>query len=600
MKMGYGGVSSSSTLFCAYACSLVLLLLIVTTITTTTTNNVYVNAASVLLNSDGVFSVGDSAGEDDISIQYKTIDSSNWWSSGCRTVHFSSKANNNNNNAVAATVDNYSAIECKSVRTLKEEHVPIQKVFTPTYVSYRYMLDTPDEDICGTLRSIELFLQVNASSCDEYFCSPAGETTEASITKRSNRKLHSRLLNFCRYCARADFDDFHLRVANGSCPDFVRDFPADKNFCSNGGRFQQGFPIDFSRVANSAQTPFICACQKSKLYGFKCDGYSMLVIPFSQFAQPFVMFGLCLLLMLGLSLIYIVPTVVAYLVDLVKNRDEWTSKILNIFSLRLFVALFLLGSLFLLALENMFAFPFTTMFNARLSVGDGIFRATSLLCLFISMFTLFTLWVQVMYKGNSLGQRGIPILVKVALGLVYVFFILFVAFPIAHHFSFEVRRRRVMNLVFFPLIFSSVVLFSLGFLVYGTRLYLQMRATQKLTIFALKFTRFMIIISALLIFIAIQILFVIIEFTGKKVHFGISYRLLNFPLLDYTIVLVTVAIVYQLVDTKKLREAFPCLQDVSCCTIGRRESNNKETVRLPNEKDETGFEYARLEREMEE
>jgi len=504
----------------------------------------------------GVHSATEELTVGEVVVTHKNINSINWWSSGCRLVQFSG----------LAPKKDYSAIECKSVRTLVEDRVPVIKTF-PKYVSYRYLLDTPYEEICGPLNQLELFVQLNATSCTEYFC-------DMAETAANNTKLHSRVLNFCQYCARSEFEEFHLRVANGSCPSFQ--FPST-SFCSNNEKFQDGYPLIFSRLVKSEPTnPYICACQKSKLYGFKCDGYSMFIVPWSQFVQPFIMFILCTIMSLVLLLGFIIPTIISHIRAAIKRRDEIKEAASQLVSLRLGMAIFLLVSLLLLGLESIMAIPYENVFMARHKIGDGVFRATALLSLFISMFTLFTLWLKVLYRADSLNQSGLPVLVKVLLASVYVFFVVFIAFPIAHMVSIQAKKKGVLNYVFFPLVLTNMILFALGFVIYGTKLFLRIRKAQRLTIFELKFTRFMIIQVVLLLLIALQMLFVIIEFTGRKVHFGISYRLFNFPLLDYTVLLVALAMMYQLFDFNKVTETFPCLEKVvqSCRKIYKRKTHS--------------------------
>jgi hypothetical protein len=422
------------------------------------------------------------------------------------------------------------------------------------YVHMNYFFDSPTVDICRSEK--DLFIRLNVTSCEEFFCDSNKGHLNATSDSQKFVTDHSQMRNYCQYCYRADYNRFHDRVLAGNCTAYT--FPK-RSVCKKAS---SGYPLIFSLLVKRWHSPYICHCIPRDRYGYKCDAYSIGFAPFMLNFVPIFLVIVSTVILIILQTFWVVPFLIVRTKDLIRNMDEFSSKFKQFFELRFVIMLFMTANLTFCAFENFFSISNTKLYLARRnSFGDGFFRSLAFINLLFSMFTLFTVWVKVLHQADSLNTSGIPIALAAVLGGIYLFFFGLMAFPFAN-VSEQVRKKGVLNQAFFPLTLVSMILFAAGFLIYGLRLYYRVAKSQKLTVFQLKFTRFMIVLVFLLLTIAIQMLFVIIEFLAPTVQFGLSYRLFNFPLLDVTFLCVVLAMMYQIYNHDITLQAYSKLAPV--------------------------------------
>jgi hypothetical protein len=452
---------------------------------------------------------------------------------------------NNNCEQVVFVVDFMlgPTLKCKSIELLDEKDMKVTLYRRNQYVSYPYMIDNPRYDLCDSEAQAKLFNSLGVSSCEDYFCN----SQMGNLTRLRDKKEvfdYARMKNYCQYCSRPDFDSFHVRVLNGTCPLFQF---ASSDFCH---RLQNGYPFVVSKLLlEKYEDPYICKCDHR--FGYRCDGYTIFLMPVAQILQPIVMMTVLFVTFIVSLLLCVMPTLVKdgyQMVSSIRNNGQFFHYFKKFLTLRLIMLVFLCLHVLFLGLENLFSIPLVNLDNARYHFGPGVFRATALLCLYVDMLSLFATWVKILYQADSLNTSGVPILFKIILCCGYILLCILEIFPLLN-INRTIRHKEVMNFAFFPMTFASVLLFAVGFLVYGFKLYFRIRRMQRLTIFQIKFTKFMMIVAVLLFSIFIQMLFVIIEFTGKRSpYFGVGYNLVDFPLLDWSFFFVVCAVTYQLTD----------------------------------------------------
>jgi hypothetical protein len=478
----------------------------------------------------------------------------------------------------------FNTIECSSLNVLNSSHVFLKVYKRSGYVFYRYFKDSSLYDLCSDVKSDPVFQELNISSCEQYWCdSDKGNVTINSNTSRAIVIDHSFMLNYCQYCRREDFETFQNRVFNGSCPAFK--FP-NPSFCSG---YEKGYPLVFDSAVQILNTPYICQCQSGK-FAYKCDFFSLVWSPLLNNVFPFFVLAFLIMMAMANFVLYLFPFLYIRTKYLVQNREDYKQALFMYFDTYLLITSAIQIYLVFAIFETIFNLPYMSItMIRRYFLGDGFFRATSFIFLLVALFTLLTLWIHVMRIARSINNQEVMedrLSADLKVVLVIIFILLAALFVIPFFSLISTPRYHPwVNRFYLPLTCVSGFVLSLGFAIYGTRLYLKMREIRDIGFFEVKFTRFASIVIILLLLLAIQMLFVIIEWLRSGgPTFGVVYRSLNFSMISLNNLLIALAVMYQTLKPTLIAEAYPflptCLRYMCCDRFRKRVDGYEEEEQL--------------------
>jgi len=455
---------------------------------------------------------------------------------------------------------------------------PVSFKVSPTRTTVSYYWDAPEQEICDEQRVLSLMKQKLSSetasyNCEQYFCE-----AKISVLPNDTQQViddHFSIMNYCQYCKRSDFQSFHARVKSKSCGGsggssdaqaFV--FPQyDK--CSSSKH--DGYPVMFRPMfqrKESRDRPYLCHCPyltgNGAKFAAQCDLFSFVMIPLYHDVYPIFML-LCISCLLIISVVfYLIPFLVVRIKSLFRSGGDWKREIGEFFDTYVLITLFIEAHFVLQIVEYVFSLPVTRLGITRQEFGAGFFQSLGFILFLYAMFTLVVLWVNVLYKAKSKDNNaGLILPLKIVLLAIYLLLGSLSVVPfVSLSKKLKMNGNKLINNIFFPLSIVMSVLLGFGFAVYGIRLYLKIRETTKLSMFQLKFNRFMFVATALHLAFAFQMMFTTIENSVPGGAFGATYRYLNIPLLFITLMLLDIAFMYQTFRHNLVIEAYPCTKSL--------------------------------------
>ncbi|KAL9642818.1 hypothetical protein ABK040_009893 [Willaertia magna] len=475
------------------------------------------------------------------------------------------------------THQNISTIACSSVFVLDEDEYVYRYESSVDYFIYYEFFDTSSINICSPDNFKKLSEKYSIDSCSSLFCNTAPKLISNAksfmnqtygitndIILRTSLKEMGILMNYCNYCKRDDFISFHEYIVENNATCFS--YETEDNACFDSSYFWMDNTISTplfqgQSLLKTSKNPYICLCD-SKYYGYRCDIFSINIVPVTFRGFPIICFVISMFLIFVTMVFNVIP--LAYrnfkkIRQKVKFRFVPLHKAIydEVFSLNWKVIIFLLIYFLFISLENVLSFAFIDVYIQKVDIGAGFFRALSLLPLITALFVTFVIWVNVLLTSmNRSDTVNTHFGLKIILVIFYLFVIALAVLPFVY--TFEKSIVKIFNIVYFSLTVGFMMFFIFVFIIFGTKLYLKLRKANNLSIFQIKFTKFVIVLSLIATIVIIQMIFVIIEYAASTVTFGLFYRATNFGVLDVTMCVLASTMIYQMTPFNEMKEIYCC------------------------------------------
>lgn len=185
------------------------------------------------------------------------------------------------------------------------------------YPLYEPFIDSKYIPICSYTPSIIITTHLSNISCTDLFCNTnysyiihdliESMFNNTTTNQESHQLLFSLLHNYCFYCARTDFVQFHSLLRTNQCESFVFT-EYDRNraeLC-----LSNGYPLIHYDILNDPNDPWMCYCPWFQQFGYMCDVITYVMIPMHFLYLPFTMVFLIALVMLVSVVLLVIPIMV--------------------------------------------------------------------------------------------------------------------------------------------------------------------------------------------------------------------------------------------------------------------------------------------------
>jgi hypothetical protein len=450
-------------------------------------------------------------------------------------------------------------IMCDVVNVIPDDEKILTRIYKD-YVVLTYFWDTKQVDICSS--NSPVFDIPSFKSCEEYFCEEERPVPYNGTEKE--KSVYSLLANYCQYCKRDNFEQFHTNVDAGLCPSFS--FPKPGH-CSRSAT--DGWPTVSARLLGKIEKPVLCQCPigTTALFSYKCDAFSYFVKPVFTTLFPIFIVVVYILFSIFTVFFYILPFIICLIKKLLVG--DFKSQ-LDRFGIDTYILIcvFMLLHHLLTIVEFVFWLPVSKLFYTKKDIGTGFFLSYSVLFLFFALFTLFAIWLNVMRKtkhGDT--SNGMATRFKLLLLIVYSILSSMGIIPFICQIPI-LKEKRILDRIFVPSALLGITIIAICFAVYGMYMYFIIKRDSKTKdgFWQLKFTKFIITATVLLLVIDFQLIFMVADFANvDDPPFGVPYREVSYQIVYLTMLLLDLVFMIQLFRSVMVAQAYPCLS----CFVGK-------------------------------
>nr|CAG4708595.1 unnamed protein product [Naegleria fowleri] len=480
-------------------------------------------------------------------------------------------------------VEQETAVSCTSIQTYNESTIAFRYEKSVPFTLYYTFFDTKLYEVCDAKSVSALFKKYSIDSCLSLYCNNFPRLSNSSITylnrtygisnprdKQTAVGEFAWMMNYCQYCQRDDFVEFHTQLAiaanTTTCFQYVHDDFCNYNQPVPDGSFYQPLIHGESLLEGKTLNPWICFCGDSR-FGFKCDYFSTNFIPFTFQAYPIIAFVISGILAIVTVVCNVVPLCYRNYKKIrasVKHHFKTLKRAVyeEVFTLNWLIIFFVFSYFVFLTLENILGIPLNNVYDARIALGYGFFRSLSLLWLIAALVTTLVMWVNLLLGSMRTTTDALVIHPGLKVLLVIVYLILLGMSILPFIYAADKSVAKIFNLVFFTLTAASAVLFTIFFVVFGAKLFFTLKVANNLSIFQIKFTKFVMFLVVTFTIVFIEMIFIIVEYGSHRVVFGLFYRSINFNTLDLTMCVLVSGIIYQMTSNVEFKQIYcPCMKD---------------------------------------
>ncbi|KAG2392786.1 hypothetical protein C9374_011511 [Naegleria lovaniensis] len=473
-------------------------------------------------------------------------------------------------------------VSCSSIQTYNESTIAFRYERSVQFTLYYTFFDTKLYEVCDANSVSQLFKKYSIDSCLNLYCNNYPKLSNSSLSylnrtygisnirdRQSALGEFAWMMNYCQYCQREDFVDFHTQlqsVNTSRCFQYVRDDFCNYNQPVPEGSFEQPLIHGESLLEGKTLTPWICYCGND-LFGYKCDYFSTNFIPFTFQAYPVITFIISGMLAIATIIFNVIPLCYRNYKKIrtsIKHHFKTLQRALyeEVFTLNWLIIFFVFSYFVFLTLENILGIPLNHVYDARIALGYGFFRSLSLLWLIAALVTTLVMWVNLLLGSMRTTTDALVIHPGLKALLVIVYVILLGMSILPFVYAADKSVSKIFNLVFFSLTAASAVIFTIFFVVFGAKLFFTLKVANNLSFFQIKFTKFVMFLIVAFAVTFLEMIFIIVEYGAHRVVFGLFYRSINFNTLDLTMCVLVSGIIYQMTSNVEFKQIYcPCVKD---------------------------------------
>ncbi|KAL0484488.1 hypothetical protein AKO1_005134 [Acrasis kona] len=458
----------------------------------------------------------------------------------------------------------------------------------------------------------DVTLLINSKfSCDEYFCSIDGESSRLNLQTTLQRTFgqsvntsdsalitkHNFLRNFCYHCQHGSRVTFQQRLESNSsqCPYF---WAHQKDYCgptktitilgedmSRVEKFKNwavqqdpktlgtslsvnnftdiialtvwrsARPDASSLEVNRGEFSYMCYCTSSQKFGMQCDGYTSFLIPFRYLVDPFiVLFSRIITAAFMIYFVYI-PLLVHDFKKQYRTKGFVKFVFNHLLDLKTSAILYMIIGMLIGGFDEIITLIIDDNYG-----GQKYYTIfTGIQCIFTGMSfgTLLVLWINLVDNANNMvAQKRLSMKCKIILVLCYIMVVftviaLIVVFSLVEHHRFVAFVLDTMMSGSLAFLFT---IFSIGFTIYGTRMYKVISSTSNIKPWKLKFIKFM--MAAVLVFLVFSLWLVVVSVqtvTGNLL--GLFITLFVLHICSWIMTVMSFVISFLLFDKEKFLAA---------------------------------------------
>ncbi len=383
------------------------------------------------------------------------------------------------------------------------------------------------------------------TTCSELFCSTPERSLNRLMVNSTTNLAFARYIfahAVCYYCNTTDRKQFREKLSNNECPTYWKH---DPNYCGQGDEMlvsylllesesykyldrvkqtNRSLNLDLSTVqglmnltiirnqrqdhigeAGRGELMYSCYCSATQRWGLQCDVWTNVMYPFYREVLPYIAISLKTLFALIYLILVLVPKNWA---SIARERSNHGQNIVRALFRALVTQLDALASTITFAsICFSIIVELVAIFNQNLSlIFNGITYVLFGMCailLLIQWAHIYDCSSELMMADSSLSKKNkaIMIIMIILLSLLLVTIIIGTIIGDVLDRYTDVSADIIINYLRYfnsSLFILGVVIttgFMIGFLVYGLRMFLILRAVNKVSLFQVKITRMMIIVD---------------------------------------------------------------------------------------------------------
>lgn len=265
------------------------------------------------------------------------------------------------------------ATNTTSTNTTLYTHVYVPKesstVYVPTnshYMVYKVPYFTEFIDLCANNETLH--------DCTWYFCT----------NQTSNATYHTRMMNYCHYCAAAARSSKNCLVFAHVCG--ANNLPIATHYLYNNSK---GIP------------PFLCYCTEWDLVGFQCDGYTRAGFTIAwEVTMSLILIASCF----GIVLVILLLCVPECAQRMPALKQKRFSVLLNV---QMHAVVFLTLSFLFNIVEQVYGLLYHAQYGSFLrGIPGGLFRTTSFTFSMLSYASCLIRWSNIYWRVKQLSKQS--------------------------------------------------------------------------------------------------------------------------------------------------------------------------------------------------
>jgi hypothetical protein len=452
------------------------------------------------------------------------------------------------------------------------------------------------------------------TTCSEYFCGDHNYTFFQNIYNGYSDfeaiAYHNAFITHCYYCNTTDRQTFQQLLANNSCPYFwrhnpnmCREYATDtvENLTQMDWDMNQFVPYYLYRRSVDPTTPildltnfrdvlnltvirnihndylgeiqrgefgYLCYCPSFNRFGGQCDIYTRILVPFSRELLPGLMCPFMFIFGFFFTFMVLIPIIRKH-VRSCKAFNYHLGQLLQLTmnNMNLWAAIYTNLSIFCASfeklMENFDAYPAGNTI-------DNIFSVLSFVFLALALAHLLALWSHIFDKSKNMMSSDTSLSIKnfIMLGVFYVVFLIILVIAIVGYIVYGALVASgvppdqtgllfdYFNIAMFLIAIVFMLVFAIGFLIYGIRMYIVLKSIiADTSLFGLKFTRFMIVVDVLFIHFMCWLIVITVNYS-PVVILGPFMYLYVYHSMDISMFMVFGAIMNLLFIANDFRETY--------------------------------------------